>query len=453
MGITQNLCRAAAGITWEALPPEAIDAAKRLVLDGIAIALAGSREEQAPRILAAHLQDLGGAERCTAIGFSFRTSPVHAAYLNGASMHVLDYEPMWSPPNHATSTTLPAVLALAEDLEADGRQVITALIKGCEVQQRLRAASGQVEPKDLTFHPPGVVGGIGAAVGAAHLLGLGIDALRNAVGIAASRAGALLANVGSMTKCTHCGLAGAMGVDAALLAERGFTANADIVEAPRGYAEAYFGSAFDAGALEDFGRPFRIIDPGYAIKMFPSQFATHYAISAALDLHPQLSGPDAIEAVNLQTPIMPYVDRPRPANGLDGKFSFQYTTACALLDGSVGVASFSDERRFRSDVQRLLPRVRLSQTDGIPGALDRMHVALEVELAGGERLSSACHCLRGAWGDPIPFEDHMIKLRDCLTRTLDDRAIEILVDGVQRLEELDSAELSGLMRRLQAHAP
>src|SRR5579863_6521602 len=96
MGVTEEFCRSLRGIEYAALPAEAVRAARRVMLDGIAVAVAGTRE-RAPHILADHLRELGGAEQATAINFGLRTSAVNAAYLNGASMHVLDYEPMWDP--------------------------------------------------------------------------------------------------------------------------------------------------------------------------------------------------------------------------------------------------------------------------------------------------------------------------------------------------------------------
>jgi aconitate decarboxylase len=451
MGVTETFCRNIAACTGGALDAATIAAAKRLVLDGIAVAVAGSRE-RAPTILAEHIRELGCAGGASAIGFPLCSSPVHAAYLNGASMHVLDYEAMWSPPNHATSTTLPAVLALAETLGAGGRDSLVALVKGCEVQGRLRVASGQFEPRELVFHPPGVVGVMSAAAAAAHLLRLDAERLRHALGLAASRAGTLLANVGTMAKSTHCGMAAAMGLDAALMAARGFTANPDVIEARDGYAQAFFGRKFDPAALARFGPPFRIVEPGYAIKMFPSQYATHFAIEAAAALHRRIADVAAVRAVEVRTPVMPYVDRPYPQTGLDGKFSFQYTTAVALLDGTVSISSFSDARRFNADVEALLPRVRLVQTPEIPATLDRMHVEVVVERSGGERLQARCDAPRGSWRRPVGTEEHLAKVRDCLGARLDASVAERCIAAIARFEDLDGAGLAALMRSLSGVA-
>src|SRR3974390_1094321 len=188
MAVTARLCERIAATTYENLGTPAIEAARRLVLDGIAIAVAGT-EEEAIRILAAHHREQGGAPQATAIGNGFRLNTVSATALNGAAMHVLDFEPMWSPANHALSTTLAGVLALAGHRGSTGGEVLTAVVKGVEMQGWIRQASGQFEARSSRFHPPGAVGPLGAAVAAGHLLKLDPAQLPNATGIAAPRAG------------------------------------------------------------------------------------------------------------------------------------------------------------------------------------------------------------------------------------------------------------------------
>src|SRR5262245_7308530 len=239
MSVTSQLCEKITATGYADLGASVTAAARRLVLDGIAIAVAGSKED-AIQILAAHFKEQGGVPQATAIANSLRLNTVSAAALNGAAMHVLDFEPMWSPANHALSTTLPGALALAEARGSHGRDVLTALVKGVEIQGWIRQASGQFEARTTRFHPPGAVGPLGSAVAAGHLIGLDAGRLAQALGIAASRAGSLLANAGTMTKSSHCGHASALGLQSALLAEQGFTANAEVFEAAQGYVPALY---------------------------------------------------------------------------------------------------------------------------------------------------------------------------------------------------------------------
>jgi aconitate decarboxylase len=447
MAVTSQLCDRIAGISYENLGIPAIEAARRLVLDGIAVAIAGTQEE-AIQILAAHHKEQGGAAQATAIGNGFRLNTVSAAALNGAAMHVLDFEPMWSPANHALSTTLAGVLALAEAREANGREVLTTLVKGVEMQGWIRQASGQFEASTLRFHPPGAAGPLGSAVAAGHILKLDSGQLAHAIGIAASRTGGLMANAGTMTKSTHCGHAAALGLESALLAARGFTANVAVFEAAQGYVPALYDDGFKVEEMLGFGRaPLRIVEPGYAIKMFPSQFGTHFGITAALELHPDIPDATAIRRVLLTAPVMAYVNRPRPRTGLEGKFSLQYTAASALLDGKVGIGTFTDARLARTDMQDLLARFEVCLDPSIPGRFEDTHVLLRVELDGGRVLQTRCNGPRGKWGTPpISEAKHLVKVRNCLATRLAPAAADAVIGLARQIDDLDAAGVRQLMQ-------
>lgn len=431
------LARAAAGLS-----PVAAQAAADLVCDGVAVAALGAGEP-APSHLAALAVDTGGAAQAVLIGQSAPRLPAGAAArVNGAAMHVLDFEPMWNPANHSLSTTLPALLALAESRGGvAGARVLLALAVGIEAQSRLRSASNMFEPGEFTFHPPGMVGAIGSAAGCGILLGLDAKRLAMAMGIAASRAGALIANVGSMTKCLHCGDAAAGGLEAALLAARGFTADADAIGGPRGWGRAFGGERFDAAALTAPATDWHIAGPGPAFKLYPSQYGTHFIITAALDARSRWDGCGTIRRVAITAPAMAYVDRPLPATGLSGKFSFQYTASAALLDGRVGVESFSDARRFASDMEALLPRVEIIPDPMREGRFDRMRVDLELELEDGRRIAGMCDGPPGIWGRPVPAASLRAKWRDCLAAALGAERGAAVLDRAAGIGRLGAHEM------------
>jgi len=403
---------------WSADDPALLDRCRLLLLDGLAVAVAGASAERGPGLMAAQAKSESPNGPSTVIGHGFSTSVAGAARVNGMAMHVLDFEPMWNPPNHALSPLLPALLALAEKREQEdsgpqGRAVLRAIAKGVEAQGRLRLASGQIEPAKLSMHPPGAVGPLAAALACGDLLGLQGERLAAAVGIACSRASGLLANVGSMTKALHCGDAAANGVQAALLAAEGFTADTDALGSPRGWGASLFGPTFDPEhLLAPIGQG-RALNPGPAWKLFPSQFATHFGITAALAAREAMGErtPDRITKVTLHTPAMPYIDRPHPQSGLDGKFSWQYTAAVALLDGKVVPASFEDARRFAGDAVALLNRTVLVNDPAISGRFDQMHVEIEIELDDGTTIRRRCDAPLGSWSRPVPSERVIEKVR------------------------------------------
>jgi len=388
-----------------------------LVADGLAVGLAGAAEPGPTLLAELAFSQVGDTLRggATLLAREGHLPAVSAARVNGAAMHVLDFEPMWNPANHAVSTVLPALMAVAETeaREADGHALSAAFAIGIEAQTRLRRASRQFEPGDLVFHPPGVVGPVGAAVACGLLMGLDEEALVHAVGIAASRAGGVLINVGSMTKALHCGAAAGDGLEAALLAARGFTADDNALDGPRGYLNAFFGAEVDRDALTVPAKP-AVLDPGPAFKLYPSQYGTHFVITAALRLRAGLPDDAHIRDLTIICPPMPYVDRPAPATGLAGKFSFQYVAAAALLDGHVTLTSFTDVRRFSTQMEDMLSRVTIAPDPSRKGRFDEMRVDIVARLADGTTHRATCDGPPGIWGRPVSEETLGAKIADCL---------------------------------------
>ena len=447
MSITRRLCEKIVATTADSAGETAIVKARQLVLDGIAVAVAGARIEEAPKILADHLRRQGSKPECSALGFGFRLASVPSALLNAVSMHVLDFEPMWIPATHALSPALAPMLALAESIGADGRDVLVGVIKGIEIQGWIRQACGHMESRDFKFHPPGMVGPIGAAVAASHLLKLDAAKLANAIGIATSRCGSLTSNTGTMTKSTHCGYAASLGLESALLAANGFTGDDNAFDSTSGYAAIFLPPQFEREMLMSFGPPFRLVDPGFTLKIFPCKFTTHYGITAALAARPHIPSVDAIRAVRMLAPVVPTGDRPHPRTGLEGKFSVQYTLAAALLDGEVTLSSFTDERLHRSDMQTLLSRIAVTMTPDITTEYNAgRHVDLEIELADGMIVRERCERPRGSWGaEPISEAERIVKARDCLAGSLTPSAIDECVELGSRFEQLDG---NGVRRML-----
>jgi aconitate decarboxylase len=454
MSLTRDFADHLRSLAAGPLDATARRAAVKLVVDGLAVAAFGS-VQTGPRLLAGLARDAASHPEATLIGQGARVCAAEAARVNGAAMHVLDYEPMWNPANHALSPVLPALLALAEREESDsphthplGSRLLVALAAGIEAQARLRLASGQFEPGSLIFHPPGAVGPIGSAVGCAVLLGLDPMQLVHAIGIAASHSGSILANAGSMTKALHCGQAAQSGLEAALLAQRGFTADTDALAGPRGFGAAFFRDTFDPGALTAPRGDWHIVEPGPAFKLYPSQYGTHFAIAAARDAYARLPALAKIASVHIVCPPMPYVDRPRPVSGLAGKFSFQYAAAVALLDGKVTVDSFTDRRRFAPDLEALLPRITLQPDPAREGRFDRMRLDLTVRCTDGTAVEARCDGPPGIWGRPCAPQQLRAKANDCLTAAFGSERAQQILGTAYAMGELDHKDLTALMALL-----
>ncbi|HEV7804054.1 MAG TPA: MmgE/PrpD family protein [Burkholderiales bacterium] len=446
--ITTQLVDRILALRYDALPQQAIEIARQVTLDGLAVMLAGSTEPLGVgRISIEYVKAMGGAPQASVIAGGFKTSMPNAAYANGTMAHALDFDNTWYPLNHPTSPTLPAILAIAEHESLSGAKVIEAIVAAFEVQGRLRLAATGMETGS-GFHKPGMTGTFGAVAGAGRALDLDARQMRMALGLAGSRAGSISINTGTMTKSSHSGHAARMGVECAVLARMGWTASADVF-GPKGFFDTFFhGQGEPHRLVEGFADPLRMIDPGVGFKKHPSNYFTHRPIDAALALRAEHAiDPAQIEHVDVVFPRFEYVNRPFPETGLDGKFSVQYTTAVALLDGEITVDSFDNERRFAPEVEALLRRVKLNIDDTIPNDFDRMHTIVTVTMKSGERYTRRVEQLSGWVGYPLTRDERMKKFHSCARRVLDSGSAARVVELVERLDELDDVhELMALVR-------
>jgi 2-methylcitrate dehydratase PrpD len=446
--LTEQFAEHILDIRYDALPKEAIAVAKQVTLDGLAVTLAGSTEPLGVgRISIDYVKTMGGAPQASVIAGGFKTSMLNAAYANGTMAHALDFDNTWYPLNHPTSPTLPAILAIAEHERLPGTKVVEAIVAAFEVQGRVRLAATGMETGS-GFHKPGMTGTLGAVAGVGRALDLTVTQMQMALGLAGSRAGSISINTGTMTKSSHSGHAARMGVECAVLARMGWTASADLF-GPKGFFDTFFhGQGEPHRLVEGFAKPLRMIDPGVGFKKHPSNYFTHRPIDAALALRAEHAiDPSQIQKIDILFPRFEYVNRPFPDTGLDGKFSVQYTTAIALLDGEVTIDSFTNERRFAPDIETLLRHTTLEVDDAIPPDFDRMHAIVTVTLRNGQRLSKRMERLSGWIGQPLTRAQRLQKFHSCARRVLNVRAADRVVELVEQLEELhDMQEIMDLVR-------
>ena len=444
MSATRTLAQFIADTEYDSLPPPVVAAAKIAILDGVANIAAGSVQDLAT-IIGQYVRDSGGNAQASVVGWGYRTNAPAAAFANGVFGHCLDYEIQGFPPTHGTSSCLPAALALAEQYNAPGKSIITAYVLGWEIQGRLRAASAPATVP--AYHPPGLVGPLGGAAAAAKTLGLDVQQTLMALGIAASRTGGLTANTGTMVKSTHPGNAARMGAEAAILAGMGYTASDAVLESPNGYAAALFQGNFDWDvATGGLGDSYRLVDPGFDIKRFPAQVYMQNVIEAALNLREQHGlTADAVEQVTIYRRGRGH-SGPVPQSGLDGKFSVEYCAAAALLDGRVGIDSFTDARRFAPDMEAMLGRIRVDPEGPASGAAQAT-----AQLKDGSTVSAECHAFRGSAVNPMNREERMVKVRDCFRRALSDADTERVLSLLKNLE--DVPDVGELMAVLGQSAP
>ena len=440
MQITRSIADYVVRTAYADFPAEAVTAAKRAVLDTVGVMIAGSTEPCA-RIAGAVIREEGGKPVATVVGQGFAAPSRGAALVNGTAAHALDYDDVTSPMHgHPSPPLIPVLLAVGEETGASGQALIEAYILGFEVQCKVGRGLGESHYPH-GWHATATLGALGATVAAGKLYGLDATGLCMALGIATSLAGGTRQNFGSMTKPLHPGQAAQSGILAAQLALRGFTADAGILEAPIGFLNL-FSSAGDATpdrVLERFGDPLELVTPGISVKKYPCGYKIHVALDAILALREQHRfSADEVEQIGVVLPrgeTTPLI-HPRPASGLEGKFSLPYCMAAAVLDGHVQLDTFSDRAVLRPEAQALLRRVEVSEAaDAVLG--DREPYAdVSVRLRGGASLQKRLEGARGSAEQPLSREELVAKYRDCAVRVLgrqrSDEALE-LITNLERL--------------------
>jgi 2-methylcitrate dehydratase PrpD len=275
------------------IPVDVAHLGKRSVLDGIGLALAGAVSD-CGRIAQKYLVSLGieNDRGSTVIGTPTRVPARFAAFANGLAIHADDYDDtqlavakdrVYGLLTHPTAPALPPVLAIAERDRRSGADLMLAYQVGVEVECKVAEA---IFPRHYQhgFHSTATCGSIGAAAGAAKLLGLDRDATRRALSIGATQAGGLRENFGTMTKPFHAGRAAENGVVSAEIAALGLTASLNGLEADRGFFRAAGGGYSPEMIEHKLGNPWTFNSPGVSIKPHPSGSLTHPGMALMMDL-------------------------------------------------------------------------------------------------------------------------------------------------------------------------
>ncbi len=444
------------------VPKEVAHLGKRSVIDGIGLALAGGAS-QTGRIARSYLSSLGiGSNKgSTVIGAELRLPARFAAFANGISIHADDYDDtqlavaanrVYGLLTHPTAPVLPAVLALAERDGRNGRDLMTAYQVGVEVECKVSEA---ILPRHYQhgFHSTGTVGTIGAAAGAAKLLGLDREATRRALSIGATQSAGLRENFGTMTKPFHAGHAAEGGTVAAELAKLGFTASPNGLEADRGFFRAA-GGGYSPEMIEGkLGRPWTFDSPGVSIKPHPSGSLTHPGMAVMIDLIRRYElRPERLKRVAVGTNHnMPNaLIHHRPRTELQAKFSMEFCMAILLIERKAGLEQFTDQVVNRPDIQAMLQKVSFGvHPEAEAAGFDKMTTLIEVELVDGTILKGRADFGKGSPANPMTDAEVEEKFRECaawggLPR---DQANQVLALA-WRIEELqDVGELTRLLRR------
>ena len=407
------------------IPGETIELGKKSILDGLGLALSGSKAETAS-LIEKYLHSLGcGSGGAAVLGSDKRVPARFAALANGIAIHVDDFDDtqlaaardrVYGLLVHPTVCVLPAALASAEVGNKSGKDLLVAYQVGVEVECNIAES---ISPRHYGdgFHSTGTCGVFGGTSACARLKGLDVDHTERAFAIAASHAAGLRENFGTMMKPFQAGHATESGLVAADLAALGWTGAEQILEAERGFFHAYGGTYDPSVIIERLGNPWTFQNPGVSIKPFPSGSLTHPGMTELLRLirANSIRAADVAQVeVGTNHNMLNTLIHHHPTTGLQAKFSMEFCMAILLVDGKADQTKFTDAVVNRPDVQEMITRVRFYTDDEAEKAgYDKMTTMLKIRLKDGRIIAGRADFGKGSPSNPMTYDEVAEKFRGC----------------------------------------
>jgi 2-methylcitrate dehydratase PrpD len=388
--------------------------AEDLVVDIIGLCVA-ARNEDFITTAKAGFDDTGPA---TVISHAKTQSAAAAAFINGVAAHGEDFDDTFEGgPVHAGAVIVPAVLAIAEQEKLSGEAVLRGIAVGVEVMCRLSL----VKPKALHkagFHPTAVLGAMGAAAGVGAALHLKPQQMVDGLGLAGSMAGGIIEYLtdGAWSKRMHPGWAAQSGLRAALLGRAGFNGPRTVFEGPHGL---FFGFANTLDGdwsklLDGFGEKW--ISETLAFKPYPCGTMAHPYIDCARRLAKRGIMPADIKLITCETAegfvhrLWEPLEKKRAVpNGYAAKFSIPHCIAAAMIDGDVGLATFTDKAVADPVIRALAAKVSYT-IDPLSEYPHNYTGHICVTLNSGDVIEERQPHLRGGAREPLSQGDIEAKL-------------------------------------------
>jgi 2-methylcitrate dehydratase PrpD len=420
--VTSDICQLFAAFGPDDLTPAASKAARHVLLDAVGVMLgaSGMADEVRPFVALALAQAMG-AGPCRILGSQHGVGAGMAALANGAMAHALDYEDAFDPaPGHPNASLVPALIALAQLRGGvGGRQFLAALVAGCELSCRMALALRQ--PMEVGgWYPPPIVAGHGAALGAAHLLGLGPQGMADALSLALCQV-TMPGEIKYSQRTVIRAVREAFPAQAAVLAQHGLAGFEQPLEGRAGFYALYAGGQFAPEVLLAPLTGTMLIEQ-LTFKPWPSCRGTHPFIELALGLRAQHGfAPQDITAITVGVGPMqrmlvePLARKRAPQVTIDAKFSVPFCTAAALVTGAIGLDSFAAAQLRDPAILALAGKVDFIEPAGAENWRGDAG-SLSLTLADGRVLTGALDRARGTPDNPLGEGALVDKFVDCAGR-------------------------------------
>jgi len=428
MDAIEHLIDFGLGTSYSDLPVSVIERTRLATLDTMGAMLAGTNAEGI-QALTELVQEWGGVPQSTMITTGQRVPMPAAALVNGMAARAWDLDDVHEQNTcHVFASIIPALLAIADARgPVNGQEAITAAAIAAEAVCRLSSAPRATFSEtgsSLTYQ----CAQYGVALMAARLMGLTRTQTRNALGIAHAK---LAGNqqgflAGAMTVRLMQGVAAESGIVSALMAERGITGSAEILEGKFGYYHVFHRGRYErADIVNDLGTRWEMLQT--SIKpASPCCKYTHAPIAAAIQLRDVVGADtDAIKQIRIRVTnrevydlvCLPKETKWNPGTLTAAQFSLPFTVAHALMYGRVDLATFTPEGRHDANVRALMQRIEVDpqfDQQGSSRGQFPMPGHITAHLHDGRTEVAELTYVKGHPNNPMNFDDVTAKFRACV---------------------------------------
>jgi 2-methylcitrate dehydratase len=460
--LSHTLAEWACGLSYKDLSPQAIRSAKLFWYDSLGCALGGSQQEDA-RILLAHYQEMSGGAGgpCTAFVSGFRTNPVDAAFLNDHMIRAMDYNDIyWKADPCHPSDIIAGPLALCEYKGLSGQDLILATVIAYEVEMRL-CEFGVPGIREYGWHHATLTA-FAAPIACGRVLDLTVDQMVQAIGISASRTftpGAVTAGKLTNMKNTVDPWATRMGVESALLAQRGYSGPEHMIDgkeglyavfshvhppASKGEAARFESDKLVGGLPKSPSDHYKISDCG--MKSFPIEALSHAPLTAMMkcvkenSIKPADVAEIKVEVIARAADILGDPHKYRPDSKETADHSLPYCMAVGLIDGMVTPLQFKEDRVLDKSLIPVMDKVKVVANQEFEALFPKFQPSqVTITTAAGKKFSKRVDVPKGDPRDPMTEEEIGVKFHALGDSVLGKPACDKLAAATMGMESLKNA--------------
>jgi 2-methylcitrate dehydratase PrpD len=445
------------GLRLRDVPGDVVDKAKLHVLDTLGIMMATHDLDDVKKVVNV-ARILGGTPESTVIGHSFKASAPNAALANASMAHSVDYDDTHlGSVVHQSCTAIPTALAVGEMVNASGREFLEAVIASYEVNARLGLSAPWLFHL-RGIHPTSAIGVFGSALASGKLMGLSVEKLEWALGIAGSLSSGILqgSSEGVWVKPMHPGFASHSGIIASLLAREGCRGPLQVFEGGKGLFNAYLkGDRFNLEeATKGLGERWETLK--ISIKPYPTCHATHAPIDVALAFRRKYNiKPEEIEECTYYVPriafnivVEPYDEKIKPKTPYAAKFSLPYVVVVALRRGFVGLWDFTEESVRDPETLKYTPKIKAlvdEEYDKYRGG-EVSPARARIRLRSGETYVEEAVNHKGTPKNPLTRDDVVAKFMDNIKKSKYRDVGREVVDKVLNIEKYSIKEIMEILQ-------